>query len=552
MKFKKLCLFIFILVVSPVWAQTTPSLHFVKSIGDVRGKSLDNIAISIGMDGGAYLLQNHGRVVIFDKDGAYTKSLEVDMTKLNWRHHFRYMTVLGQNVLLGTCEQDYPWVYDAKRVGDKPGEFASPRNVTADETGRTFVADTKNKRIQIFSPGNIQKPEQIVALDFEPSLVAVKQQPEKTLMLVGDNQRVQLLSVSNKSQQVIATHKIRNLSALAIDITQGNKTYLATNNELFTYVVSEGKFTDQKLVAPSYHKQWPAIYMWDVSFESYTDGKIYFASDNYARLNVLNPADDSVKIVGELPWRARTIAFGPNHEIYAAREEDKKVHIEKFILSSNGLEKAGRYIEQSLYDNQRVPVWGMLWDKDGLLVRVVEEGHKKGWPALAIKRVMPDGQFKPFLDFGHLFAVRAKFHPSVATYAMQHDQDGNIVFAAMPLKAVYKVTSVGTIIWESSLKPQGDAEKINFGDPRDLAIDSQNRIWVTDSVNDQVLCLSTNGKLMYQFGMHVGVDDTQGKGFNQPCGLAITKVDDQEFLYVGDQGNQRILKYCILNASTDN
>jgi hypothetical protein len=44
---------------------------------------------------------------------------------------------------------------------------------------------------------------------------------------------------------------------------------------------------------------------------------------------------------------------------------------------------------------------------------------------------------------------------------------------------------------------------------------------------------------------HAGVDDIDGKGFDHPSGIQIAKCNGGEFLYVGDSGNQRIVKFRI-------
>lgn len=546
--FKRFFVFV-LLAASSVLAESSPSLQFVKRIGDARGKSLDNIAVALGMDGNVRLFQRFGRVILFDKNGKYIESLDVDKSHLNWRHRYSYMTVLGQNILLGTCEQDYAWVYEARRAGDAPGQFASPAYVTADDTGQIYVADQKNQRVQIFAPGQHEKPVRIVELSFDPKIIAVKKHGDQMLLAVGDDNRVELLGLTKDTQQSLATLKIRHLRCLAIDVSQDVEIYVASRNELFRYRVSAGEFTKKELIAPSYDKQWPDIFQWDVSMVTHEDGKIYYATDHYAKLMALDSADDSIRVVGQLPWRTRAVTFGPNDRVYASSIDNKMVVMHQFKLGQDGLEAVGKYVEQPLYENEHVPVWDVLWDDGGLLVRIVEEGHKKGWTALTLKRLMPNGQSKPFLDFGPLYAVRAKFHPSVATYALEHDRDQNIAFTAMPLKAVYKVKSDGSILWEAGLIPQGGADKIDFSHPRDLAIDSHNRIWVTDYLKDQIFCLSTEGKLLYQFGKHVGVDDVDGSGFDQPCGIAISKVGDEEFLYVGDSHNQRLLKYRIVEAT---
>lgn len=70
------------------------------------------------------------------------------------------------------------------------------------------------------------------------------------------------------------------------------------------------------------------------------------------------------------------------------------------------------------------------------------------------------------------YAKRTTFHPSTAYYSMKFDNSRNVILAAMPLVAVYNITRDGKILWEAGRQPQGGADKIDFGVPRDVAVDS--------------------------------------------------------------------------------
>jgi hypothetical protein len=41
------------------------------------------------------------------------------------------------------------------------------------------------------------------------------------------------------------------------------------------------------------------------------------------------------------------------------------------------------------------------------------------------------------------------------------------------------------------------------------------------------------------------VDEVEGKGFDGPSGIATATAGEQEYLYVGDAGNRRIVKFRI-------
>jgi hypothetical protein len=48
-----------------------------------------------------------------------------------------------------------------------------------------------------------------------------------------------------------------------------------------------------------------------------------------------------------------------------------------------------------------------------------------------------------------------------------------------------------------------------------------------------------------QYGGPATWDDRRGAGFDHPTGIAATRVDGVDYLYVGDAGNLRIVKYRI-------
>lgn len=190
------------------------------------------------------------------------------------------------------------------------------------------------------------------------------------------------------------------------------------------------------------------------------------------------------------------------------------------------------------------PLWGPLPGADGgVTIRVVEQKPHKGWPALAFKRVYRDGHTQPLLDFGELFARRRRFAPWEMQYALERDADGNLLLASVPLVSVLKATPEGKVLWEGAPEPSGGADRVALRGPRDLAVDGHRNIWVVDADLDQLLCFSSQGKLLLAWGRHGGVDECGGKAFDEPSGVAVTRAGVQEFLYVGDAGNQRLVKY---------
>ena len=62
-------------------AVKAPPLRFEKIfIGDLRGRSVDNLSVSVSGDGSVCLLMRCGRVAVFDNRGKYQRSLEATLS----------------------------------------------------------------------------------------------------------------------------------------------------------------------------------------------------------------------------------------------------------------------------------------------------------------------------------------------------------------------------------------------------------------------------------------------------------------------------------------
>ena len=142
-----------------------------------------------------------------------------------------------------------------------------------------------------------------------------------------------------------------------------------------------------------------------------------------------------------------------------------------------------------------------------------------------------------------LYGPYSQLGYTIMVLTLAFDQAHNLVLTALPLQSVMKISPEGKILWEAGTDPQGGADKVDFSNPRDLALDSAGNIWVVDSGKDKLYCLSPEGKLLLTFGESSGLDDLSGQGFGDPTGVAVTTVNGVDYLYVGDAGNQRLIKY---------
>jgi len=524
-------------------------LELAKIIGDMRGAGMHNLSVTVTDKGEACLLTEEGRIEVFSPNGVYRKCIEM---KLTWPTADKYLVASGRRLLAGDYRLDYPWVFSARRQGASPGTFQNPAMATQDAEGRTYVADRGNGRIQVFSADNHLAPQRILKMPGGAKPLAVDVRG-RALAVLTDRNALVVFDRSNDVDRPVASLDV-GPGAHSVAIGSKATIYVAFNggpdrHELRKYQLKAGALAEVAVVARSFMAQWPQFLPAATPMATDPQGHVWFATDTYGKLLSLDPRTDVVRERGEVPWRALAIQFGSDGACHVVGYADKdgKVRVNTYEVRPDGL-KLLRTIpsEQTLSKESVVPIWGLLPDRDGgVYVRVVEEGYRKGWPALAIKKVYPDDRMKPFLDFGELYGVRRTFGPWEGVYAMQFDAEHNVVLAALPLEAVYQVAPDGKIRWEAGSQPKGGADAIPFAAPRQVALDSQGRIWVVDGETDKVYCLSPQGKLLLEYGGPATWDDSRGTGFSHPTGIASVRVDGDDYLYVGDAGNRRILKYRI-------
>lgn len=81
----------------------------------------------------------------------------------------------------------------------------------------------------------------------------------------------------------------------------------------------------------------------------------------------------------------------------------------------------------------------------------------------------------------------------------------------------------------------GSTDNINFKNPRAIAIDSIDNIYVVDSGNSQIKKFDSTGKLLLSWGSF-----GSGNGqFRNPSGILV----DQKYVYIADTGHARIQKF---------
>lgn len=527
-------------------AAQQPSLKLAGIIGDLRGRGLDNLSVAVTGDGRVYLLMRSGRVAVFNGDGTYAGSRQVNLT---WPQENYYLASDGSRVYLGDLREDCPWALEARRAGSEPGQFQGPRGLALSPAGEIVIADTGNHRLQAFKARVTERPLYVTDLPARPLAVACLGHEVAALT---DDERLRLFIATERglSEELAASVGPGACSVAFASDGSLLVAYAAAGSDQLRRYERQGQ--GLRLAATIAHgavEAWPGYFPAAVPLTTGPDAQVWFATDLRGSLCALDPRTDAItERVRGLP-RPLAVAFDREGTAFVTGfplpwEPARR---QLLVLPKTGPQVARPFLGADIpLTTENVPLWGLLPGADGgVTIRVVEEGYRKGWPALAIKTVYADGHMQTVFDFGELYARRRTFAPWEMQYALKHDAQGNVLLAAVPLASVLKATPEGKILWEAGPNPSGGADRLPLHGPRDLAVDSRGNLWVVDADLNRLLCLSPEGKLLLEWGRHGGVDDRDGRAFEVPSGVAVTQVQGREFLYVGDAGNQRLVKYEI-------
>ncbi|MFC1617272.1 carboxypeptidase regulatory-like domain-containing protein [Candidatus Margulisiibacteriota bacterium] len=123
------------------------------------------------------------------------------------------------------------------------------------------------------------------------------------------------------------------------------------------------------------------------------------------------------------------------------------------------------------------------------------------------------------------------------------DPEGNIYVTDEGNNRVQKFDSEGSFIRKWGSQGTGDGE---FSSPYSIAIDNENNVYVTDADNNRVQKFTADGEFIWAYGKQDIYGDFQsgsGNGeFDYPVGLAF---DNDNNFYVVEKNNNRIQKFSI-------
>jgi len=545
-----------IVAVAAAAAAERPTLTLKTVIGDTRGVCLETQSVTTTGDGTTCLLMRNNRVALFDADGKYVRS-ETSPRPIRWPRYDTYLVGMGSRVFVGELHLDYPWVFDGRK-GSVPGQFGQPADAVTDD-GRTYVADRGNRRIQVFDRGEHEEPRYVLPLDGSPLSVTVA---AGRMAVVTAEGFLHLFAIQAEGADLIASLKVGGHPKDLCFTPSGDVLCCFSGGwagqELKRYRCRGGKLSAATVLARSWRAQWPNLFPSSVVISPGRDGRtVLFTAREERRVFELDVVTSEITELvrgGPRPLSAcyaqagsllvgcaMIKSDGPGQVVYVYEPGPEG------FKQSHTIPRQGHF---SAHVDSNL-LFGLLPTTDGgVYARVV---GKDGWTGFRIQKVYPDGRVVDWLDLGkRLYAKVKRLGPSSWSYALQRNGRGHIIAALRIIGSVAKLTPDGEVLWQTGCLPTHGGERIDFGWPSDVAVDSRGNVWVADAEHHRLYCLDgATGHLVWQYGTHGDVDERDGRHFDCPTGVEIAQYGDVEYLVVGDAGNQRLISFQLRYGRTE-
>lgn len=285
------------------------------------------------------------------------------------------------------------------------------------------------------------------------------------------------------------------------------------------------------------------------------DNAIYFISDN--NLCRLTPGmEDKIEVVYQSHVQRTGIegfAFSPAGDLYLTANSG-------FEANTRGTnvyraKRDGHHWTQPVKLNGGVPLVknpymipsDIAFDARGrLIIQHVIKDEKRRGPSLVISAVDVDenkiNDFETVMDMGQSYGW--------GRYGLHRLEDGGLLIAGGKTREIAMLSADGKLRFKTQYSSHQGANVLPLRYPTSITMDHKNRIWVSDTGGNQILCFTDDGQLLGCYGHFGNMDVRDELALNMPMGIASVVVDGKQWLYVADINNQRLIKLevksCVL------
>ena len=277
-------------------------------------------------------------------------------------------------------------------------------------------------------------------------------------------------------------------------------------------------------------------------------GSLYYAA--HKKIWSLAPGADRAELIYDPQWpeqvaQFEAFAMAPNGDIYLASHwngSSRGTNVYRARKTDQGYGKL-EYLNGSkpIYTNPYFVIGDMEVDRSGrLILRLYTEKNNPHGRLLSLFRWSADtGKAEHLLDAGTIAGGSGEC-------GLELERDGDLLVAGGATRSVWRLAADGSVKWGKTYNTCYIPGTFDCRQPMGISRDSHGRIWVSDMSRNRIMCLDGEGNLLASYGRCGTIDDRNGIDLCCPAGLKVMKDGEgNEWLYVADVGNQRIVRFMV-------
>jgi tripartite motif-containing protein 71 len=420
------------------------------------------------------------------------------------------------------------FLFEFGNTGSGRGEFLNPTGVAVDSSGYLYVADYGNKRLQSFSPKGVHVG--TLPLSYPPLDIAVDRQSNIYLLSPEQGKIFTYSSAGVFVKELTGVFQRKNYlrAATAIVVDQQGHIYFSETAEHSIKKIDQGQ---KLLLSFGSEGTQPGQFNQPMGLST-KEARLLVADSQNRRIQVfqikgasgpsLSEKEAQIPIVefdSYLPASPSLIdlTYSPQHGLYALSDQEKMVYFYGPDLQ--------RFGDAAVQDRKFKNPSALAIDADGQML-IADTGHNQ------IQILTSEGA--RVLQFGKPGDKTGQFNQP---QGVAINSRGNIFIADTQNDRIQIFNKWGIFLQSFGTTSKMNQQKIpepgNFRQPKALAIDSQDQVYVADYANNRVQIFNENGVFLKDLG-------TPGKGPGQLDKIVDLAIDERDFLYLADQGNNRI------------
>ncbi|HEY3376458.1 MAG TPA: Ig-like domain-containing protein [Armatimonadota bacterium] len=528
---------------------TPPAIQYVYGL---RALS-DGKLVSLNYNGGLYQHDpTAGRIV--------TLSTGATNYGVNANNTWHLATDAADNLYVSSESPVGVWKFH--RDGSAAFDFAggtsnqlcsyAPSGTAVDSTGRIYVGDKNGARVVVYAADGTQQA--VIPFTYGgPRRVAVS--ADGTWLFVATNGN-NVVGFLNQVYQwnvnvggAVTALAARPSSQLVLGFSASVGGSIIKS---FTYNTTG--LTAATLAVPALDTQYPAFLVERTGIKSYAGAVYYLSKGKLVRVTPGTTDTVAQAFDPALPGAPISFCFAPDGTLYLGSLQSATGVYGVFVFkcTKNGstwnapVSLTGT---TPIYtDTTAIRPYDLAIAADGRLLMRWDSSTSANWPETYIfARDLTSGTMTQLYDAGY---EQSNMAPWDFYHGLSVDaRTGNTYFVNVPTRSISCLSSTGVLLWKTAYEKHEPAGILPIRGPQAVTTDSKGRVWVADTAADRILCFDANGKLSTSFGTSGTLDKVDGQSLSHPTGLTtVIDSNSQEWLYIADQYNQRLLKYRLVTA----